>query len=420
MGKRLYKVSCAGCGKSFDSVFMPFCDACGEITEVSYDLDRVRLHDSNNPYERFRDLLPVADSALLPGEYEYTPAVHAQKLGAELGMPNLYLKDESRLPTGTTKDRMAAVSLAYLYECGVRTFCTSSTGNSSTSYARAIDNFEDFNMYLFTAEAFRHRVQYAYSDRITHFVMRDASFVEAFNYSGEFAGYNGFVSERGFFNLGRREGLKLAWFEALDQIERPIDWYVQAVSSAMGVYGTYKGASEMVQLGKAARTPRVLCVQQETCSPMVQAWREGSDKILPHHKALNPRGIAEAILRGDPTRAYPHVRRIAIESRGDFESVSETEIREARRMVEELEGLTPCFSASTAVAGLIKQIRRGIFPAEDTVLVNLTGSDRPRDEIAPNRAEEVLLVKTAGCWTPQNPQHAENLRFNAPSPATVA
>jgi threonine synthase len=399
---------------------MPFCDACGSISDVDYDLDAVRLYDADNAYQRFRDLLPVEDAALLPDESDYTPAVHAQKLGAELGMPHLYLKDESRLPTGTTKDRMAAVSLAYLYECGVRTFCTSSTGNSSTAYARPIDNFPGFSMYLFTAEAFRHRVQYAYSDRIMHFVMRGASFVEAFNYSGEFAGYNGFVSERGFFNAGRREGLKMAWFEALDQIDRPIDWYVQAVSSAMGVYGTYKGACEMVRIGRAPRPPHVLCVQQETCSPMVHAWRDGSEKILPQHKVMNPHGIAEAILRGDPTRAYPHVRRIVVESQGDFESVSETEIREARSMVEALEGLTPCFSASTAVAGLIKQLRRGVFPVEDTVLVNLTGSDRPREAIAPNRAEEVYLIKEDGCWVPEDPQSADSLRFNARYEAPIA
>lgn len=97
---------------------------------------------------------------------------------------------------------------------------------------------------------------------------------------------------------------------------------------------------------------------------------------MPHHVVHKPEGIAEAILRGDPTRAYPHVRRIVIDSDGDFESVSEAEIREARRMVEELEGLTPCFSASTAVAGLIKQVRGGRFPVEDRVMVNLTGGDR--------------------------------------------
>jgi threonine synthase len=391
---------------------MPFCDACNNITEVFYDIAAVKLHDSGNPYLRFRDLLPVEDIRHLPQTAAYTPLIHAKALGASLGMPRLYLKDETRAPTGTTKDRMAAVSLAYLYECGVRTFCTSSTGNSSTAYANAIAGFPDFSMYLFTAEAFRDRVQYRPCRQIMHFVLRGASFVEAFNYSAEFARKNGFVPERGFFNLGRREGLKLAWFEAIDQLQgRNIDWYVQAISSAMGVYGTYKGAREMMELGRAARMPRLLCVQQESCAPMANAWRDNCEAIEPRHIVSNPCGIAKAILRGDPTRAYPHTRRIVQESRGSIESVSEAEIREARTMVEEMEGVSPCFSASTAIAGLVKRVRRKDFPTHDTVMVNLSGSDRAPVISTELEQDRHWLVRSGTGWTPQDPGRDPGLLF---------
>src|SRR5690606_3973394 len=129
----------------------------------------------------------------------------------------------------------------------------------------------DLRMYLFTASDFRHRVQFTPAANIVHYVLDGASFVEAFEYAGRFARRNGFVSERGFFNVGRREGLKLAFFESTEQVERPVDWYVQAVSSAMGVYGTYKGAQELRSLGRIERLPRLLCVQQESCAPMVRA-----------------------------------------------------------------------------------------------------------------------------------------------------
>jgi threonine synthase len=72
------------------------------------------------------------------------------------------------------------------------------------------------------------------------------------------------------------------------------------------------------------------------------------------------------------------VRGIVVESGGDLVAVSEGEIREARKMVEELEGISPCFSASAALAGVIKRVRQDRFPRQDTVLVNLTGGDRPR------------------------------------------
>jgi threonine synthase len=372
------------------------------MIDVHYDLERARLRDSVNPLERFLDLLPVErPESLLPQEMRFTPCVHARRLGAALGMPSIYLKDETVLPTGTTKDRMAVVSLAFLSEGGVRAFCTSSTGNSSTAYAHAISRFPDMRLYLFTAESFRDRVQYGNGDQVIPFVLRGASFVDAFNAAGTFATRHRLVSERGFFNPGRREGLKLAFLEAADQIPGTIDWYVQAVSSAMGVYGCYKGARELTRMGRIPRPPRLLCVQQETCAPMVKAFREGSPVIRPGDVVRKPTGIAEAILRGDPTKAYPHVREIVLQSRGTFVAVSEADIREARRMVEELEGISPCFSASTALAGVIRLVRNGEFPRKDTVMVNLTGSDR---QPAPAPTKVHWLRAAGEGWEPEDPE----------------
>jgi threonine synthase len=395
---------CVKCHRLFPHSFTTFCD-CGGMIDVEYDMGNVVLYDSANPLERFFDLLPIEDALiLLPQEMKYTPCVHAVKLGALLGMPHLYLKNETVLPTGTTKYRMAVISLAYLAECGVRVFCTSSTGNSSTAYAQVIRRYPGLSLYLFTAENFRDRVQYEECDQVTQFVLREASFVEAFNFAGKFALRNKLVSERGFFNPGRREGLKVTFFEASEQVPQPIDWYVQGISSAMGVYGNFKGAKELLMLGRIPRLPKLLCVQQETCCPMVKAFEDGSEVIRPEHIFRNPTGIAKAILRGDPTKAYPHIRKIVSESNGSFVAVSEPQIRDARRMVEEYEGISPCFSASAAVAGLVLRVRRGDFPVNDTVLVNLTGSDRAVTSL-PGKMHW-LHSSTGGWWVPDEPEDA--------------
>src|ERR671916_422280 len=84
----------------------------------------------------------------------------------------------------------------------------------------------------------------------------------------------------------------------------------------------------------------------------------------------------KVVLRGNPEKVYPYVREIVIESNGAFEAVSESEIREARSMVEEMEGLSPCFTSSAALAGMIRMLRKGALPPQDTVLVNVTGRDR--------------------------------------------
>lgn len=372
---------CIDCGKAHPSGFHPLCEMCGGMVDVRYDLACVELADSPNPYIRFAGLLPLTESKhRMPAAAIYTPLVHATRLGRDIGMTSLYLKNELVQPTRTTKDRMAAVALAYLHERGVRAFCASSTGNSSTAFAHRISSFPDMHLMLFSGEKFVPRVRHAESEQVTHFGMREASFVDAAEYANRFAREHGVTAEGGFFNPGRREGLKLAFLEACEQVPRPIDWYVQAVSSAMGVYGTYKGAQELLQIGHIRQLPRLLCVQQDSCAPMVRAYQDGCATIRPDHRVTRPSGIAEAILRGDPTRAYPHVRRMVIESRGDFVMVSESEIRRARRLVEDLEGISPCYSASAAVAGLIKLSRDTASLGDSVVVVNLTGGDRPDAE----------------------------------------
>jgi threonine synthase len=369
------------------------------MVDVAYDLANARLHDSDDSLERYFDLLPLLTSDHLVSEpMRATPCVNARRLGAVLGLPRLYLKDESALPTGTTKDRMAAVALPYLIEKGVRDFCTSSTGNSSTAYARLMPHAQPCHLHLFTAEGFLDRVQFADSPQVTHYALRDATFVEAFEQAGQHARRHGYTSERGFFNPGRREGLKLAFLEAVEQIPGPIDWYVQAVSSAMGAVGTFKGAKELCAMGVLPRPPRLLCVQQDGCNPMVRAFAAGSAEIRPQDIVEQPTGIAAAILRGDPSRAYPYVYRSVLESGGGIVGVRESEIREARRMIEELEGLSPCFTAAAAFAGLIRGVREGLVPSDDTLLVSLTGTDR---KCTGERAPVHWLERTERGWEPE-------------------
>jgi threonine synthase len=377
-----FTLRCIACGAQPASAFATSCSQCGGLVDAFYPLDRAKLGTSDNPYLRYLDLLPVRDPGLLP-EAGMTRTIHARALGKRFGLRHLYLKDETANPTGTTKDRMAAVALPFLYEAGVRHFCASSTGNSSTAYAQAIGRIADMRMELFTAEDFHDRVHYRPSSQLRHHVLRGASFVEAADQSAVHAREHGLVAEGGFFNPGRREGRKVAWLEAIEQVPGPIEWYVQASSSAMGVYGVYKGAKEAAALGWSERAPRLLCAQQMSCRPMVHAWEEDAESIRPHHIVARPSGIAEAILRGNPTKAYPHIRRIVLESGGTMLAVDEQEIRAAQALVLEDEGVSICPAAGTAVAALLKLARTRADLAEARILVNLTGSLRERQPVAP-------------------------------------
>jgi threonine synthase len=348
------------------------------MVDMDYDLSQARIRDDPNPLLRFFDLLPLRRESNVRwlGEGN-TPLVHARALGRMLGLEKLYLKDETRNPTRTTKDRMASVVLSYFQELGVSEFACSSTGNSSTSFAFGVERFEGFRLHVFVGRDFLHRMNFDSSERIKVYWVEDATFAEAHECAKAFAKQHAEVTgERGFFNPGRREGLKLAFLEGVLQMPEAPHWYFQAVSSGMGVYGAWRGAQQLYRMGRLGRLPRLCCVQQETCAPMVHSWKAGSTVTREQDVVAEPTGIAEAILRGNPTHTYPHLREVVAHSGGTFESVTEAEILDARRMILELEGIDACPSSATTVAAVRKLAAASELRRDDVVFVNLTGGIR--------------------------------------------
>src|SRR5437773_12186944 len=99
-----FRTVCQACGKTYPTGYHPLC-ACGGMVDVDYVLGRARIRQETNPLLRFFDLLPLKEETSVRwlGEGN-TPTVHAKALGKSLGLTQLYLKDETRNPTCTTKD----------------------------------------------------------------------------------------------------------------------------------------------------------------------------------------------------------------------------------------------------------------------------------------------------------------------------
>jgi threonine synthase len=362
------------------------CASCGGLIDVTYDLSRVEIRSSGgaDSLTRWNALLPIPDDCaerfpqitLTP-----TPTHHARALGATVGLANLFVKNETVLPTGTTKDRIACVALPVMAAQGVRRFAMTSTGNSSTAFARLLPHIPSLEMCVFTPSSFLSRVGYvdACGDRVVHFALRDGSYSDALNAVRDFERRENLWSEGGFFNPSRREGLKLAFLEAVDQTETSFDWYVQAVSSAMGVYGCWKGAMELRALKRIDRLPKLLCVQEASCAPMVHSFGRGLTTLSPQDVVPHPNGVASAIMLGDPTRSYPYIAKIVRESAGAMMAVTEPEIRDAQRALHEHEGIEPCLSASAAIAGVLKAAREGTIASNARVLVNVSGGTKEHE-----------------------------------------
>jgi len=373
-----FVVQCLRCGKTFAEGFVPRCTSCNGATDITY-LQPQRIRDGeSNPVRRYFDFMPVLDidKAIWLGAPEPTPCIHAKNLGDVIGHPKVYLKDETKHPTRTTKDRMASGVLSYFREIGLWEFVSSSTGNSSTSFAVGAGANPEFTIHLYCGESFLYAMNWPDYPNVELYVLKGATFVEAFDFSRQAGPAAGRIMERGFFNPARRAALKLAFFEAAEQIPEPIDWYFQATSSGMGVFGTWVGAKELLKAGVIDRPPRLACIQQETCAPQVNAWKDGSKEILPNHLVPQPTGPARAIMRGDPTHVYPYMQALVRESGGTFESVSERQILDAQRLIQEAEGIPACAASACTLAGLRKLLEQGTVSKDETVMLNITGADR--------------------------------------------
>lgn len=373
------------------------CDVCQSMIDVEYDLAQVRIDPTHaDIVERYWDLLPLTDRlGRVPTRSGNTPIVHARSLGKKLGFDNLFLKDETKNPTGTVKDRQAEIVLSWFREIGIQHFTSSATGNTSTAFATACIANAPFEHSIFIGDRWLGRLNFPDHPRIHVWVLEGATVNEGIAFAKDWNAKNGLQPEGGLYNLGRREGLKLPFFEAVDELDTAFDVYIQGISTAIGVYSTFKAATQYQRLGRIDRLPRLVCVQEATCAPMVAAFRDGSDAIRDHHIVRNPTGIAEAIQKGDPSDSYGYIRDIVTRTRGGFEAVTADEIRVARAEIFEHEGIAACNASATTVAALKNMLAAGTVRRDERILAMITGSDRPR-AVSPRRYHK--LVRRDGGW----------------------
>jgi threonine synthase len=390
---------CLLCGQEFAGPAVNRCTVCNGAVDAIYDLDQVTVPQTRqgpDPLQHYFSLLPLLDRGSLRwGGEGNTPCFEVPELAAAVGVRRLFFKDESANPTRSTKDRVASVGLSRFAELGIRELVLSSTGNTSTAYARAVQLIPGFRLHVFVGRDFVNRLNYPEHPRVTTHVV-DGEFVAAGKVGERFARENGYFWEGGFFNLARREGLKLAYLEAYDEMPVEPDHVFQAVSSGMGLLGGFKGALEYRELGRLGKVPAFTAVQQASCAPMAHAFGEGAERIGAHHVIRNPKGLAYAILRGNPTGTYPYIRDLCLQSGGQILAVGDGRIRRAQELLAGTVGVRVCFASATALAGVMQATEAGSLRGDSVVLVNLTGADRPVAQVPVNTTTWTESGRVAG------------------------
>lgn len=372
-------LNCVVCGKEYPWSFSVQCPDCDNaLIDIDYDVSQARIGREGPMIERYFDLLPITSREhIIDGGEGDTPTVHAREMGRALGgFTNLYAKMETANPTRTTKDRQGTMAVATMRDLGIKRFITSSTGNSCTSLARIVSRFPDMHMSIFVGDEFLKRVNWPDSPNVDVYWLKNGTFVEAHQAARWWGKQSGDTSERGFFFFGKREALKVAYMESVDQVPKPIDYYVQGISSAMGVYSTWKAAHQFRRMGRIDRIPGMICVQEETCNPMVRGWDRGDEKMSPEDVIRYPRGLSKSTLRGDPSMVFPYVRHAVLDSKGTMLTATQDDMRAMKKLAMETEGMDICHTAAMTMVGVRDLLKQGWLKPDDVLLLNMTGADR--------------------------------------------
>ena len=377
----LTNLTCSQCGRSYaPRQVQTFCHACSAPLIAQYDLDAARgalqpenIRLSPRGMWRWHALLPVFEARhmLTLGEAD-TPLLHVERLGNKLGVPNLYIKDESLNPTGTFKARGLATAVSKAFELGLRKLIIPTAGNAGGAMAAYAARAGLQACVIMLRDTPRANVEEC---RITgaEVILVDGLISDAARLATEKADAEGWFDLSTFKEPYRLEGKKVMGFELAEAFQ----WILPGVivyptGGGTGLVGMWKAFDELEKLGWLKQTdrPRLVSVQAEGCAPIVKAFESGSPTSEywqgAHTQASGlrvPKSFADRLILKD----------IRL-SGGLAIAVSDEQMLQAQSLLATTEGVFACPEGAATLAGLIPLIGRGwIRPDERVVLFN-TGS----------------------------------------------
>jgi threonine synthase len=330
--------------------------------------------------ERYRRFLPVTDDTppLTLGE-GFTPLVHARRLGAALGLRNLFLKVEGANPTGSFKDRGMVLAVSKALEAGARSIVCASTGNTSASAAAygALAGLEVVVVLPKGAIAQGKLLQALVAG--ARVVAIDGNFDAALRAVRELADRNDHPTTLvNSVNPHRLEGQKTAAFEVCDDLGRPPDILAIPVGNAGNISAYWAGFRDYRAAGVTGGVPRMFGFQAEGAAPIVRgAPVERPETIATAIRIGNPASWAKAVAARD-------------ESGGRIDAVSDEQILGAYRDLARLEGIFCEPSSAASVAGVRAVAEAGGLDQEAHVVCVLTGNGLKDPEVAGRIAGSVL------------------------------
>jgi threonine synthase len=374
------KLKCLLCNREYDPGEVKYsCPHCGYdgILEVHYAYDEIRkifskdyLKNNNNfSMWRYLPLLPVDNYSFIgPLKVGWTPLYEARRIRENLNMNFLWIKDDGRNPTASLKDRASAIAIVKARELDNDSVTCASTGNAASSLAgaSASTGLKSFIFVPRTAPKAKIAQLLIFGAKV--FAVK-GSYDEAFDLSIKATEEFGWYNRNTAFNPYMVEGKKTVALEIAEQLSFNVpDYIFVSVGDGCIISGIAKGYKDLYNLGLIDSTPKLVAVQAEGCSPIVDALNENSEV-----KFVEPHTIADSIAVGIPRNRIMAMRDIR-NSKGFGVKVSDSEILSAIKYLGESEGIFAEPAGIAAFAGLLKALREKLIKRDSKVVVLITGN----------------------------------------------
>jgi threonine synthase len=395
----VHSLRCRECGRTYDVTPRYACEWCFGPLEVAYDeaavrgaVTRASIAAGPPTIWRYAGLLPVdeAPNGLPVG---CTPLLRADRLADELGLGELWVKDDTRNPTNSFKDRVVAVAVAKALEFGLKTIACASTGNLANAVAAAAAR-AGLPSYVFIPSNLEPAKVVTTAVYGTNLVAVDGTYDDVNRLCAELAAEQPWA----FVNVNVRpfyaEGSRTLAFETAEQLgwQAP-DHVVVPVASGSLLTKVHRGFGDLVRAGLVDEAPvRVSGAQAAGCSPVATAFAEGTDTIRPQ----KPNTIAKSLAIGDPADGYyalDTVRRTG----GALAAVTDDEIRAGIRLLARTEGIFGETAAGVTIASLRRLAADGVVRPDERVVAYVTGHglktlDALSNEVGPTATIEPTLA----------------------------
>ena len=327
-----------------------------------------------------QQVLPLGDPSHLASlPVGNTPLLDVPRLRRELKMPRLWLKDDSRNPSGSTKDRASLLVAAKAAEYGFETIATASTGNAATALAAVCAASGQRTVVLVPAGAPPAKLiqMLAYGAEV---VPIDGSYDDAFELCMQACAEFGWYNRNTALNPFTLEGKKTLALEIAHQMVGEIpDVVIVPTGDGVILGGVAKGFSDLVDWGLINRMPRLIAVQPEGASSLISALADGADDVIPVAGAAS---VADSLVVEAPRNARLALRRIR-QSGGGGVAVSDDAIIVAIARLARLTGVFAEPAAAASLAGLETAVEEGLVGRDERVVMLVTGTGlKDRDAAA--------------------------------------